>query len=65
MSSKRLITVVLEIQDQDLITPIWDAYLEGLQFNGCRIKSISNGDFLAQLNYLENQLGTLREDRDL
>jgi len=43
----RKITVVLEVQDQEVADTIWDAHYLGNSLNGCRVLHIVDGDRVA------------------
>jgi hypothetical protein len=56
MSDKRVITVVLRIEDQASAKEFWDAYLSQIrQIHGCTVRSIAEGDLIQQINDLEDE----------
>lgn len=59
---KRIITVVLDIQDSAAAQDIWERHLDQQNLVGCTVLSIANGNALKQLSEMEEELDYTSED---
>ena len=52
----KVITVILEVQDEVKAREIWRAHGDGNQLAGCRVTGIGNGDYFSKVRHYEDGL---------
>ena len=58
---KRVITVVLEIDNAEEAKAIWDSHLACKNLNGCRVAAIAEGDLVKKVEELDDRVWALEE----
>lgn len=57
----RVITVVLEVKDENAAGAIWDAHGNNAMLNGCLVVGISDGDMIEKAESLRERLADRKE----
>lgn len=59
MTEKRILTLLVEIDEKDISTWIWDSHISGTSSHGINVIAICEGDQLKDIEEAENYLARI------
>lgn len=59
--SNRIITVVLEISDQEQAKTLWQAHMDNSSILGCKVRSLGEGNCIKKINDLNKLVSDILE----
>lgn len=57
--SNRTITVVLEINDNEQASVLWQAHIDNSAILGCKVRSLGEGNFIKKVSDLEDMVSDI------